>query len=68
MKRLVLDSARMFVIFVLCTFLFYFGLQLMQAEYKEMHRYDPPSGPAVKVSQSPQGIVERIQLLFNQGD
>lgn len=49
MKRLFWDATKIFVIFIICTLLFYYSLQLMQAEYEQIHRYDPPEGPSIKV-------------------
>lgn len=49
MKRVVLDSVKIFIIFIICTCLFYLGLRVMHNEYEQFHRYDQPEGPAVKV-------------------
>jgi len=68
MSEFVWDALKVFIIFTLCTFLFYFGLKVMHREYEEIHRYDSPEGPAVKVFQSQGRIVERFQLFFHEGD
>lgn len=51
MRRLIGDTVKVFILFTLCTFLFYYGLQLLHNEYEQIHRFDPPEGPAVKVFQ-----------------
>lgn len=49
MRQFVWDILKVMIIFLGCTFLFYFGLRAMHHEYEEYHRYDQPEGPAVKV-------------------
>ncbi len=63
------DVMKLFVLFVLCTSLFYFGLQAIQDEYQDYHRYDPPEGNAIKVSkQSDYGWVDRLSIFFRLGE
>ncbi|RLL48149.1 DUF4227 family protein [Oceanobacillus piezotolerans] len=64
MKQLVWDTVKVFVIFTICTWLFYYGLRLMHAEYENYHRYDPPEGPSVKVFQSDESFIDRFNVLF----
>jgi len=68
MKRIALDTLKVFIIFITCTFLFYFGLRAMHAEYEDFHRYDPPEGPAIKVFQEVQGFIDRLNLFFRLGE
>ncbi|ASN05455.1 DUF4227 family protein [Virgibacillus necropolis] len=68
MKRMAWDTLKVFVIFIACTFLFYFGLRIMHAEYKEYHRYDPPEGPAVKVYVNENDFMDRFNLFFRLGE
>ncbi|WP_026906612.1 YqzK family protein [Paucisalibacillus globulus] len=68
MKRMVWDTVKVFVIFVTCTCLFYFGLQVMHSEYEQFHRYDSPNGPAVKVFNSEQSFIERLNIFFRLGE
>ncbi|WP_404452910.1 YqzK family protein [Virgibacillus necropolis] len=68
MKRMLWDTLKVFVIFTACTFLFYFGLRIMHAEYKEFHRYDPPEGPAVKVYDDGNDFMDRFNLFFRLGE
>ena len=48
------------VIFVGCTCIFYFGLQAMHEEYERFHRYDQPEGPAVKVFNEEDRLIDRV--------
>ncbi|MGM8366690.1 YqzK family protein [Virgibacillus sp. W0181] len=68
MKRIVWDSIKVFVIFIACTFIFYFGLRLMHSEYEQYHRYDHPEGPAVKVFSEEESIIDRLNLFFRLGE
>jgi len=67
-KQFLLQSLKIFIIFILCTSLFYFGLRFMHAEYEEMHRYDPPEGPAVKVFQAEYDLFDRLRILLRLGE
>jgi len=40
----------------------------MHTEYENYHRYDQPEGPAVKVFQPDDGIIDRINLFFRLGE
>jgi len=62
-RRIIWDAAKIFVIFILCTVLFYYGLQLMRMEYEEYHRYDPPEGQSVKVFENESTFLERLPFL-----
>ncbi|AXI09401.1 DUF4227 domain-containing protein [Oceanobacillus zhaokaii] len=68
MKRLVWDSIKVFIIFIACTCLFYFGLRMLSAEYDNYHRYDPPEGPSVKVFNTEQTLIDRLDLFFRLGE
>ncbi|MFC3038986.1 YqzK family protein [Virgibacillus xinjiangensis] len=68
MKRIIWDTCKVFIIFSACTCLFYFGLQMMHAEYENYHRYDPPEGPAVKVFQEEGDFLGRLNLFFRLGE
>ena len=68
MKRMVWDTSKVFVIFIACTFLFYFGLRVMHSEYEQYHRYDTPEGPAVKVFGAEESLIERLNLFFRLGE
>ncbi len=62
MKQIAFDTAKISVIFILCTCLFYFGLRAMHSEYEQYHRYDVPEGPAVKVFQKEENFINRINF------
>jgi hypothetical protein len=68
MKQMIFDTAKAFFIFIVCTWLFYFGLRMMHAEYEQHHRYDTPEGPAVKVFNTDDDFIERMNLFFRLGE
>lgn len=68
MKRMMLDTTRVFIIFIVCTLLFYLGLRMIHSEYKQYHRYDIPKGPAVKVIKAEEGLIDRLNLFFRLGE
>lgn len=68
MKRLMWDTIKVFIIFIACTSLFYFGLSAMHSEYEQDHRYDPPEGAAVKVFQEEHSFIDRLNLFFRLGE
>lgn len=68
MRRMILDTTKVFVIFIVCTFLFYFGLRVMHSEYEQYHRYDTPEGPAVKVFNAEESFIDRLNLFFRLGE
>lgn len=67
-KRIIWDTLKVFVIFVACTFLFYFGLRAMHAEYEQFHRYDTPEGPVAKVYSPEDRFLERLNVFFRLGE
>ena len=56
------------VIFICCTFLFYFGLRALHQEYEQYHRYDQPEGPAVKVFSEDEDRLFDFLKFFRLGD
>lgn len=62
MKQIVWDVLKVMIIFLCCTFLFYFGLRAMHHEYEEYHRYDQPDGPAVKVFNEDRPILDWFNI------
>lgn len=68
MKHIVWDTFKVFVIFIACTLLFYIGLRLMHSEYEQYHRYDQPEGPAVKVFNEEENLLDRLNLFFRIGE
>ena len=59
-----IDMIKIIIIFIGCTCLFYYGLRAMHAEYEQFHRYDQPEGPAVKVFNEEERIIDRLNLFF----
>ncbi|WP_067728177.1 DUF4227 family protein [Oceanobacillus damuensis] len=68
MRTILWDTMKIFIIFTICTFLFYYGLKLLHREYEQIHRFDPPQGPAVKVFESQSKLKERFHIIFQQGE
>jgi len=68
MKRVVWDTTKVLIVFVACTVIFYFGMRVMHKEYDQLHRYDTPEGPAVKVFQSEDRFIDRLNLFFRLGE
>lgn len=68
MNRVLWDTIKVFVIFIACTFLFYYGLRTMHSEYEQFHRYDPPEGPAVQVFNEEESFLDRLNLFFRLGE
>lgn len=40
----------------------------MHHEYKQLHKYDVPQGPAVKVFQAETNFIDRLNLFFRLGE
>nr|WP_010530876.1 YqzK family protein [Lentibacillus jeotgali] len=69
MAQLLRDALKVFILFIGCTCLFYFGLRYMHTEYEQFHRYDPPQGPSVKVFETDdEGFIDRLNLFFRLGE
>lgn len=68
--HLLKEMVKIFAVFTVCTLLFYFGLQMMHEEYEEYHRYDEPTGKAVKVLQwqEDQRWLDRLSIFFRLGE
>lgn len=45
------EAFLVFLIFIGCTLIFYYGILWISEEYKNYHRYEEPKGKAVKVVQ-----------------
>lgn len=64
-----IEVVKLVIIFLVCTSIFYFGLTAMQLEYQNYHRYDPPEGKAIKVSnQNDQSFVDRFAVFLRLGE
>lgn len=66
------QTIRVFLLFVGCTILFYYGIMWVNQEYENYRRYDEPQGTAVKVFQSAQnedsGWFARLLLFYRNGE
>lgn len=67
-----MQTAKVFVIFVGFTILFYVGMVWLNQEYEDYNRYDEPQGTAVKVSNSNEVEnamwFERLKLFYWNGE
>jgi len=48
--KAMLNTLKVFLLFTGCTILFYYAIVWFNQEYQQLHRYDEPSGSAVKVN------------------
>lgn len=70
---LVWNTLKVFILFVGCTLLFYYGILWVSEEYESYHRYDEPKGRAVKVFQQEAEIkeshwVDRLLFFYHYGE
>jgi hypothetical protein len=70
--KLLWRSSKVFLAFSVCTLLFYYGLQWLNTEYENYHRYDEPKGRAVKVFKMDAGneghILDRLKFFYQSGE
>ncbi|WP_043932884.1 YqzK family protein [Bacillus sp. EB01] len=70
--RAVYHTLKVFILFVTCTVLFYYGMMWLHEEYQNYHRYDEPKGTAVKVSSTSQASnpewLDRLLLFYLSGE
>ena len=62
--RFMLNTLKVFILFMGCTLLFYYGILWVSEEYESYHRYDEPKGRAVKVFQMEETDSSWIDRLF----
>ena len=68
------DTIKVFLLFMGCTLLFYYGILWVSNEYDRYHRYDEPKGRAVKVFQmeaaevEEQRFIERLLFFYHFGE
>lgn len=68
--RLFWHTVKIFIIFMICTLFFYFGLIWINQEYENYNRYNQPEGNAIKVSSTDEtdvsnwSIIDRIKLFL----
>ncbi|MEW9049754.1 MAG: YqzK family protein [Neobacillus sp.] len=70
--RAALQTVKVFILFTGCTILFYYGIMWVSEEYQNYHRYDEPSGTALKVSNSVKDEkflwLDRLRLFYLNGE
>ncbi|WP_026689395.1 YqzK family protein [Alteribacter aurantiacus] len=72
--RSLYETMLVFVLFMGCTLVFYYGIMWVSDEYDRYHRYDEPSGRAVKVigqvqeESVYQEALERLRLFYLNGE
>ncbi|MGP4042275.1 DUF4227 family protein [Gracilibacillus sp. D59] len=63
------EMMKFFIIFVLCTILFYYVIKALHQEYEKLDRYEYPQGDAVKVfQQEGPDVWERLSIFFRLGE
>ncbi|MBS4209694.1 YqzK family protein [Bacillus sp. FJAT-50079] len=66
------QSIRLFLLFVGCTILFYYGIMWIHQEYENYRRYDEPEGTAVKAFQpmkdQENDWYHRLLLFYRNGE
>ncbi|KAB8138391.1 DUF4227 family protein [Gracilibacillus oryzae] len=64
------EMIKVLVIFVLCTFLFYYVIKALHQEYEKLDRYDAPQGTAVKVfhQEDDSDLWDRLNIFFRLGE
>ncbi|WP_245947262.1 YqzK family protein [Bacillus taeanensis] len=75
LMRMMVDTIKVFLIFMACTLFFYFSLVWLNEEYQNYHRYDEPEGKSIKVSGMLQttsnttiNMVDRLILFYREGE
>ncbi|GAE91297.1 hypothetical protein JCM21714_243 [Gracilibacillus boraciitolerans JCM 21714] len=67
--KISMEMIKFFIIFVLCTLLFFYVIKAVHSEYEKLDRYEYPQGNAVKVfQQEDQNVWERLSIFFRLGE
>ncbi|WP_153122750.1 YqzK family protein [Peribacillus tepidiphilus] len=72
--KMILNTLKVFLLFVSFTVLFYFGMVWLNQEYQNYHRYDEPNGNAIKASGTltaegkDWSFLERLKLFYLSGE
>ncbi|MCM3714840.1 YqzK family protein [Alkalihalobacillus oceani] len=69
----VIQTLKVFLLFMGCTLLFYYGILWVSQEYESYHRYDEPKGKAIKVfhmenDNGSSSWIERLLLFYLEGE
>ncbi|ASF39762.1 hypothetical protein CEH05_11680 [Halobacillus halophilus] len=69
LRQNIQELVKVLIVFTLCTCVFYMALRLVHEEYERQHRYDPPSGAAVKVYKPLEpDWPDRLSIFFQLGE
>ncbi|MFD1707082.1 YqzK family protein [Siminovitchia sediminis] len=72
MASMVFQVLRVFILFAICTIMFYYGMIWVSQEYENYRKYDEPKGTAVKVMQQDHDEgndwVSRLLLFYLNGE
>jgi hypothetical protein len=69
-----IETIKIFILFVGFTLLFYYGILWLNEEYEGHHRYDQPHGGAVKVmsvirqNDSKDSFFQRLYYFYQHGE
>lgn len=70
--KLVIQTIKVFILFAVCTILFYYGMIWVSQEYQNYQKYNEPDGTAVKVMQQSAGRTDsglsRLMLFYLNGE
>lgn len=66
MNRFLKDGVRLFICFVIGACIFSVCLHYIYREFEEIHRYDQPEGPALKVAKHE--LLERFPFAIWKGE
>ncbi|WP_409301503.1 YqzK family protein [Peribacillus sp. SCS-155] len=70
--KLIAQTAKVLILFICFTVLFYIGMIWLNEEYQDYHRYDQPKGTAVKVTKSVEtdgtAWFNRLMLFYTNGE
>lgn len=64
MRRYIINSFKLIVLFMLCILLFYYGLRTFHEEYEYYKRYEEPEGKTVKVFLENNPVVDYVHSFF----
>ena len=72
LMKVFFGTIRLFILFVGCTVLFYYGIMWINQEYENYRRYDEPEGTAVKafmpLESEESGWFSRLLLFYRNGE
>ncbi len=71
--EVVTQTFKVFLLFIGCTILFYYGILWIHDQYENFHRYDEPMGKAMKVMKVEEdpladGWVARLLQFYQSGE